>query len=390
MKLLLPLNPHFILLVGILLTGEAFSETVASRRLAQRLYSHIAGVKLPLQDARISLMAGHLEANRLYEAAKRAVIVPAATPGGVELTNEDFINVNLFQFFAPKSVRSESPDTPMNDFIAMGIANTIADQPYTEMVEGDFTVSTLPSGRLTNTNLTISRPQRPSFPDAAGALTSQQFLSEHAINGTNRRIVQYAFRNFLCRDISQMRLSGAVAESLITKDVSRAPGGDAPKFMSECRTCHQVLDPLRKAFAFHDFDAATNRPVYSPGVVRAKINRVPAVMAGEPQPLGSVVADSNWMNFATGGSNQTYFQWDASIGVTGSGAKDFGRLIAHAGAFSRCAVDQVWELVCKKKANHIPPVLRDRLADRFVVDNHNLKKLFIEVAIQPECLGEPS
>ena len=382
---------YSILVCGVsLLSGRtAWGESLASRRMAQRLYSHVAGVKLPLQHTTISAMASHLDANRIYEATRLAVILPPTTPNGPELTNEDFINVTLFQFFAPKSVRSESPDTPLNDFIAMGLANTIANRPYTEMVEGDFTVASLPAGPLTNMSLQRTTPQRPGFPDAAGALTSRQFLSEHATAGTNRRMVQYAFKNFLCRDISQMRVSGAVAENLITRDVSRAPGGDAPKFRSDCRTCHQVLDPLRRAFAYHDFE--NGQPVYTANSVRTKINRFEAPAAGEPQtPVGNVVNNDTWFNFATDASNQAYFGWDASVGSTGSGAREFGSLIANAGAFSRCAVDQVWELVCKKKSNQIPTVLRDRLADRFVADNHNLKNLFIEVAIQPECLGDPS
>lgn len=394
------------LAVGIncLVVLSALGEGLSSEVLAQRLYYNLAGVKLPLSHPTLAEMAQKIAAKNLYDAAKRAVVV--ANPGGAEELNQDFTNITLFQFFAPKSMRNQNPDTPLNDFIAMGIANTLYDQPYTQLVQGDFTVEFKRIGspnwvvsalnqnnlesaffnplngqqqKINKTNLRIRYPQRPGFSDAAGVLTSRQFLSEHGNLGTNRRLVQYAFRNFLCRDITEMRRSGAVAETHITRDLPRMPAGDPRTFLSDCRTCHQVLDPLRKAFAFHDF--VNGSPTYASGSVVQKVNRN-VEFAG-----GAIVSDDTWYNFATDNSNQAYFKWEASVGTQGTGAKGLGNLIAQAGAFSECAVEQVWEVVCKKPGRQIPAVLKTQLADRFVMNNHKLKDLFIDVAIRRECLG---
>ena len=115
-----------ILLIGI--SAMAFAESDSSRVKARDLYSRVTGVKLPLSHAQIGQMATLIEAGDTINAARIAT------------QSLDFYNVNLYQFFAPKSVRSESKDTPLNDFIAMGIANTAMGLPYSDLLTKNFTV----------------------------------------------------------------------------------------------------------------------------------------------------------------------------------------------------------------------------------------------------------
>ena len=251
-----------ILLIGI--SAMAFAESDSSRVKARDLYSRVTGVKLPLSHARIGQMATLIEAGDTINAARIAT------------QSLDFYNVNLYQFFAPKSVRSESKDTPLNDFIAMGIANTAMGLPYSDLLTKNFTVefkapvagggdspnfnrptgATLrdiafegagatrqigrqispsrpgPNGQLIEGNLRIARnadgtlaPQRGTTP-AAGVLTSEKFLAEHAVAGTNRRLVVYAFKDFLCRDIKEWRDGNdRISDHQVTKDIPRSPGG---------------------------------------------------------------------------------------------------------------------------------------------------------------------
>jgi hypothetical protein len=229
-----------------------------------------------------------------------------------------------------------------------------------------------------------------SNPEAAGVLTSRQFLKEHAFLGTNRRLVQYAFKNFLCKDITEMRVGGGVGERFINRDVSRAPGGDRGVYRSDCRTCHGVLDPFRRAFAFFDFVGAnqeTGRPSYQANQVVEKINRNIEFSGGARVP------NNLWFNLASSGSNASHFGWNwagdqNAAHHQGAGASQFGLLISRARAFSSCAVEQVWEAVCKKPGKVIPNNVKSQLSNQFVQENHNLKRLFVEVAAHPLCLGE--
>jgi hypothetical protein len=386
---------HFlILMVAILLSSPVTARAEDNSSVAQLIYSRITGVKESFASSTLTNMTSLISQNKLSEAVD------------VALNSNDFYNTGLFQYFAPLSNRNESPSVVLNDFIADGIANTFVDpntkqdRPYTNLVSGDFTVklngqalslsdnnllSSAASNRvvLTPTNLTITSPQRPNFPDAAGVLTSRQFMAEHAMAGTNRRIVQFAFREFLCTDIKEWQDDDpSISDGFVTRDVDRAPGGGlagAQQYQSQCRSCHQMQDGLRTAFAFHDFDSTAQTPIYISNTVAAKINQK-VVFAG-----GFVVSNDAFENKATQNSNAQRFGWRGPL--TGNGAKAFGAMIAKSFRFSTCAVEKVFQQVCKRPLTSEEQSVRDSLAQSFEANNYSLRGLFKSVVLTPNCVG---
>ena len=379
-----------LVIASMFLGRITFGETAKEK--AALLYARVSGVKPNTNSSVLRQMTSLVEQRKLSEAVDLA------------LNSNDFYNVSLFQYFAPLSNRAEAADVVLNDMIAMGIANTFVDpstgkdRPYTELVKGDFTVkfnNTALDGRnndllttafnnrtlLTPTSLTISFPQRPNFPDAAGVLTSRQFMSEHAIAGTNRRMVHYAFREFLCTDIKDWRDGDTmISDDYVTRDVSRAPGGGqsgAIQYQTECRSCHQVQDGLRNAFAYHDF-SPQNGPIYDSSKVVAKINKNIEFAAG------FVVQNDNWENRAFRNANNKRFGWRGAL--AGNGAKKFGEMIANSDRFKTCAVERVWKHVCNRGLDATEVATRDSLARSFEADNYSLRGLFKNVALSPSCL----
>ena len=377
-----------------LLANVSFAET--SLQQAQLLYSRLAAVKLSQSSPVLLNISQLIEAKKWKEAAD------------VAIGSDDFSNVSLFQFFSPLSSRTENPDIELNDFIAMGIANsfidpvTNKDRPYTNLVDGDFTVTfnNAPLSEANNTVLTtaftartvltpailkIVSPQRINIPStaAAGLLTSRQFLKEHAIAGTNRRMVHYAFREFLCSDIKEWKDGDpAITDEFVSRDVSRAPGGGiagAQQYQAECRTCHQLQDGMRNAFAKHDFSGTTSSAVYSAATVVPKIN------FNNLFPGGMVVTDDSWENKATRGANAQRFGWRGSL--SGNGAKAFGEMIGRSFRFSTCAVEKVFKQVCKRTLISDEQSLKESLARSFEGDGYSLRGLFKSVALVPECMG---
>jgi len=380
--------------VNLIAIAASFSHIASAEtnvEKAQLLYSRIAGVKLSYSSPLLKQISDKILQKNYAEAAELA------------LNTDDFYNVSLFQYFAPLSTRSEANDVVLNDMIAMGIANTFVDpstkkdRPYTQLVNGNFTV--LLNGAalalnnntaltnaynnrivLTPSNLTTTSPQRANFPDAAGVLTSRQFMSEHAIAGTNRRMVHFAFREFLCTDIKDWRDADTTfSDDYVTRDVNRAPGGGMAginQYQTECRACHQMQDGLRNAFAFHDF--VNGAPVYTPGTVVAKINNN-VEYAG-----GFVVTSDAWENRAVRNANVRRFGWSGAM--KGNGAKSFGDMISKSERFATCAVERVFKHVCKRSLTSSEDSLKEILARKFQVDDYSLRGLFREVALSPSCL----
>lgn len=381
-----------LLLVGII-ANAANAESGDSTALALRLFQRVSGVKASMSDPRIAQMAELIKKGDLYGAAD------------IPTRDKSFLNVTAFQFFAPKSLRTEATNSGFNDFVAMGMLVTRDDMPYTEMVQGDFTVIVngvtqgltgaapnqrpalnsnahyTTAGALTDigANLRLVTPQRPlPFNDSAGALTSWQFMSEHANMGTNRRIVQFAFQEFLCTPISEWRDSDpSLSDEQVTKDVDRAPGGDPAAYQMECRVCHQVLDPLRAAWAFHNFTGTT--PSYVAGTVKREIG------ATIVYPDGAVLSNDSFQNRAVLNQNS---QFGFKGALAGSGAKAFGQMMARSDRFSSCAVEQVFNQICRRSPNSKEQLNEIvKIAEKFRSDNYNLRNVFKNVSILPQCMG---
>src|SRR5262249_12462320 len=101
------------------------------------------------------------------------------------------------------------------------------------------------------TDLVRIVPQRADILDAAGLLTSRAWAESHFKMGTNRRAVEYAFREFLCTPITTWRDTG-LPDDRIRRDVDRNPGGNPATFQGVCRSCHAPMDAMAGAFARFD------------------------------------------------------------------------------------------------------------------------------------------
>lgn len=240
----------------------------------------------------------------------------------------------------------------------------------------------------------VAQPVITNNPDAAGVLTSRSFLGAHAIAGTNRRLVHFAFREFMCIDITQWADSSA-PDVRVGRDVSRAPGGDVSFYLTSCKTCHSVMDGFRAAFAPYDYDGGNQfsinllfpnqdgarRDGGAGSIVHEKYAR-----GSEAFPAGYITRDNSWVNFARFGSNAEYFGWRGNNIELGAGANTFGRLLADSKAFSSCMVKRVFRSICNRELNSDELDMLNSEVASFESD-YNLKKVFQRVAISSNCSG---
>ncbi len=225
-------------------------------------------------------------------------------------------------------------------------------------------------------------------PDAAGVLTSATFMRSHADAGTNRRLVEYAFREFMCIPLEEWADASA-SDAWIGRDIDRFPGGDHQKFQTSCKSCHTVMDGFRGAFAKWDSDGdspfhASSRPDRFDRTtgVSGKMNKNESVFRG-----GYVTRSEAFVNNARGPANEALFGW-REYSTGGAGVKGLGMAIAYSRRFSQCMVKRVYDSVCranldlKTEASFVQP-----FATRFEERKYNLRELFEQIAILPSCIG---
>ena len=236
-------------------------------------------------------------------------------------------------------------------------------------------------------------------PTPAGLLTSRQWIAAHAIAGTNRRPVEYTFREFLCIPLERVADSTG-PDDVIGRDIDRFPGGSHTKFVTTCRACHTIMDGFRGAFANFTFsnnivkhgfsstpvanvtdEATTFGMSQNPTYITEKVNHNDTVFPG-----GRVITDTTWTNNAIYGANATTFGWADK--KTGTGIKDFGQLIASSKQFPKCMATRVFKTVCKRDPASTEDAFLNTVSDEFsTTRNYNLKFLFQKIVTSKECLG---
>ena len=390
---------------------------------AALLYKRLAGVSTSLANPVIALMASDIAAGDLMAAAGR-VTDPNNT--------SDFYNVTIRDFAARMSTREETVNTPMNDFIATIIGIARDDRNAKQMLTGNFlyqadlTQAAVPGNRLNDMILSnnhyqaledgrfdvqkVIKPVSPqvlydgngnlgNHPDAAGVLTSRAWMEAHATAGTNRRLVEYTFRQFLCVPLEQWADSTA-PDNYVGRDIDRKPGGDPQKYATTCRTCHSVMDPLRSAFAFYDFSNGYVKHTYRVSPTTDDMSEDPASVIVFPGTSvvrkmnhnestfdkGHMIEDHSWKNYATSASNTAYFGWEGNL--EGNGVKDFGQMIADAKAFPFCMAQRAFRSACKREPVSIDKPILESASAAFIASGYSLKTLFQTIAISDECLGE--
>ncbi len=408
---------------------------VADTRIqARKMVERLTGGPIPVDHPMVVDVEAKLIAGDRVAAAKIVTGDAAAGLAG----HPDFLNVVVKQLAAKMSNREETIRVPLNDMSAYFIGITRDERSAKELLTedayymADTTKANVRSDMFNDlllsnnhyedldnghwdlgkvlvrkTGQQIATTMQGAYtpnPDPAGVLTSRAFMSAHAIAGTNRRLVEYAFREFMCVPMSEMADTSA-SPARIGRDIDRLPGGDAMKFETSCKGCHTVMDGFRGAFSHYDFaSTAINNVTYnfvrnaqvsakntafgfpngtvdSNGVVR-KMTHNEATF-----PNGFLITDDSFVNNAVGLANKSLFGWRGAQARGGFGVNQFGRMIADSTRFSQCMAKRVYETVCQtaqKSDSKVTPVV-ESLALKFEASGYKLRSLFQEAAANPAC-----
>lgn len=428
-------------------TNQAISPTrIQARRLVERLTGTIVPIDHP--------MVTRVEQKLLMNDRVGAVKIITGDKVSGEPGHPDFLNTLVKQVALKMSNREETIRVALNDFAASFIGIARDERSAKELLTGDFYYMADPTkakvrsdffrDMLTSNNhyediekgqwdigkvlmrvaqdetvpTNIPRGQQIPLsaagaytpnPDPAGVITSRAFMAAHAIAGTNRRLVEYSFREFMCVPMAQMADTSA-SPARIGRDVERTPGGDAVKFETSCKGCHTVMDGFRGAFARFDFsNIKVGNATY--GVVRhtqlnktgdfaftgttgADRNDVVIKMNHNETvfPTGYETTDDSFVNNAVGVANRPMFGWYGARARGGVGVNQFGQMIADSDRFAQCMAKRAIEAVCDAGLapdNVVTPFMQSA-ALKFKESGYKLRSLFQEVAATPNCTANLS
>lgn len=378
----------------------------AERKDAHRLFQSITATKIPVCDTRIKQMEGLLKAGN----KKAAIAIATADPL--------FYDIMVRDIARQMSTKDETVLAPLSDFVAtfVGVVRDSDTSSAKELLTGNFIYRASDDAIATNAIRNAERadhiasnnhyldlqakglsltavlvkqsPQKTlvsgavaNHPDAAGLLTTRAFGEAHANAGTNRRMVEYAFKEFMC--VSMQQWADATApDERVGRDVTRTPSGDFTTYQTTCKACHAQMDGMRGAFAYMDFvaDGTGFATTYSNQPV-AKMNRNATEFAN-----GFVTTDNSFSNFAKGKLNSDQFGWSGTNLNGGFGMKSFGQMLADSKGFSRCLVKRAFTAVCRRAPVSGEEKQIRLLADQFEMDGYHMRRMFENVALQPNCV----
>jgi hypothetical protein len=252
------------------------------RTRAFQLFRSLTGLRLPIDDQRLKEMEAKLQAGDLFGAtgiatADRAFYDLRVKDLGKKMSNRDeTVSVELNDFAATfVGVVRDSDTTSAKELLTGNflykaditktmIANAAGVQTQTvrDVEVADRLISNNHYGDIERNNLSLkdvliradgqkfvtgsgATATASALPEnaAAGLITSRAFISAHAAAGTNRRLVEYSFKEFLCTKMEELS-DISLPDDKIGQDVNRAPGGDLNKFQTTCKGCHSQLDSL--------------------------------------------------------------------------------------------------------------------------------------------------
>ncbi|MGE4131059.1 MAG: hypothetical protein AB7F86_05440 [Bdellovibrionales bacterium] len=390
-------------------TGNAQANAILQSQ-AMTLHQRLS-VKTSIDNPNITKMAEMIEAGRSYEAALLAT------------KNEGFYDSVVRDFAVKMSNREESVRNPLNDFVATVIGIARDDIDARQMLTGNFFYYA-PSESPTDASLVYSNAHYENLEnkregivlklarregqlaldedgtpralkDSAGVITSRAFMSSHALGGTNRRLVEFAFSEFLCSPIEEWA-NTTIPDGYVGRDVGRMP---ADLYKGKCVGCHAPMDALRPAFAYVNFEttakgsATTFQATYrmDPRDTQPDVIDVPVPSSEQKVPSkfrrnrrvfsdGFVVNNNAWENFTS-----PRFGWRGSL--RGNGMQDFGQMLANSRRFSECMVKRAYQAVCYEEFPKDRADLLYDLSEAFEAEGYKLRNLFAHVAVQPECTG---
>jgi hypothetical protein len=362
------------------------------RKQAKRIHDRLTGV--PPTPAVLTAMEAEI-INSGAAAAALLAIDPARNPRAFNL-----YNTTLKNFATPWTNEAQSVFDPLNDYSATVIGMVRDEVPFNTLLSadtvyiGDDGISGVaaysPSDNthyqnLEDLSVDLSDPSN-LFPvpqsvqngipaaGVAGIMTTRAAAQAFFVDGTNRAMFRFTMLNHLCNDLEQVKDTTRSADR-VRQDVSRSPGGDSRLFLNACVGCHAGMDPLAQAFAYHNYDAAQGRLVYTPGQVQPKY-----LINANNFEYGYITTDDRWDNYWRSGPNAV-LGWGAGTG-SGNGAASLGQELANSTAFASCQVRKAYRAVCLNELDQSQLVtLRNVLTST----NYNMKQVFAEAAAQ--CAG---
>lgn len=251
-------------------------------------------------------------------------------------------------------------------------------------------------------------------PDPAGVVTSRAFMTAHAFEGTNRRLIRKMFANFMCTDITGVA-DNQMPDEHVRRDVDRAPGGQPTTYTATCRGCHAGMDGLGGAFAFYDsyvpdgakpptygdYSSTALRTTYINTAGAYDSNTADDICNGSSPanpkvnknctvyPAGYVTGDDSWINHFISNQN-TALGWDPNTPLNGNGVNALGNMFAKSNQFAVCMAQTVFTNVCKRSPAASDSSSVNNLANDFMNNGYNFRRLFEMTATQATCLPNNS
>jgi hypothetical protein len=379
-----------LLAAGALTLSGISVAPAGPREQAERIHDRLAGV--PPSPAVLDAMTADISNGDPRAAAFTA------------MQDRHFYTVTLKNFAAPWTNRDRSPFVPLNDYTTLVIGMVKDDVPFDEILSADMLyvgAGIAPPTPDSNAHYEALEQAMldPSFdpqkdlvqttqsavyglpPEAtAGAITTRAASEAFFIAGTNRAMFRFTLINHLCTDLEQVH-DVTVIPDRIRQDVSRSPGGDSRVFLNSCIGCHAGIDPMAQAFAYYNFDDATGRLEYTPGVVQEKYFHNATTF-----PDGFVTPDDSWDNYWRQGQNAR-LGWNPNLPGSGKGAKSLGKELAGSQAFAQCQVKKVFQAVCLRDPGNAAD--RDEISamtNAFENGGYKLKSSFADAAVY--CMGD--
>jgi len=408
-----------VVLAFTLVSGMSTAHADAvSRAQAKRIHDRLTGV--PPTTAILDQMEAMIDdPMQGAVAAANLAMDPARNPRA-----KYFYNVVLKNWITPWTNVDQTQFAPLNDYTATVIGMILKEDPFNQVLSANY-LYTADIGKintdlglniaqysisnnnqyeqLENNNVDLSqylvKSQQTSLNipgasagDSAGVITSRAAGEAFISAGTNRRMLRFTLKNFMCRDLEDVKDITRVPDR-IRQDVTRSPGGDSSLFLNSCIGCHSGMDPLASAYSYYEWTAAADGSnghlVYSGGgtnpATQAKyhINRTNF-------ETGFITSNDGWKNYWRAGPNAA-LQWGWNWGTTvpptnegeGRGAKQLGQEIASSKAFAQCQVEKVYKQVCLQSPINQHATEIERITNDFPgygTNGYSLKQVFAEVA----------
>lgn len=416
------MSKYIYLIVSTLFMAQTYSISSQAQALdssqieAKKLLERISSVKVPIDNPLVTQMANLIKMGNRRGAAELAT------------THPEFLNTTVKQMALKLSTREETMRLNLNDFAAAFIGVTRDNRDARELLTGNFyymaDASKIPAGvtvrsalkedildsnnhfddlskreidigavlmRVDGQSVLDGQKNVMANPEPAGVITLRTFMGAHAVAGTNRRPIEYTFKEFMCVPMDHMS-DTSVTDVRIARDIDRFPGGDHMKFQTTCKGCHTQMDSFRGAFAHWDVNGGspTNALVGTPSgnfdanKVSRKLN-----VNGTVFPGGYQYRDNTFFNNSRGPANAELFGWRGDVTSLQRGTTAFATQIANSTRFSQCMVKRIYDSVCRANVNtktHLD--MLKNLAFEFEASGYNIKKMYQSIAVSSSCLAQ--